>query len=174
MVTETAAVSANEIEKRWTPTLIRSKGFTPISTFFLDNYHRLEPTLTSLEAMVVIHLIRHKWTDKHPYPSFTTLARRMGVTATATRNHARSLEKKRYLNRIPIKGESNRFDLSPLFDALERLYLADEEAKQAKLSKELPKQDHVQAASEPLATVVLLPDEPLEMRNMAVLEPDPV
>lgn len=134
MAKKFASDSSKDIAKRWTPTLVRG-GWTPISTFFLDNYHRLEPTLTSLEAMLVIHLMRHKWDERHPHPAFATLARRMGVTATATRNHARSLEKKRYLNRIAHQGDPNQFDLTPLFDALERLHLADEEAKQSKPAK---------------------------------------
>jgi hypothetical protein len=134
MAKKSVEESSKDIAKRWTPTLVRS-GWTPISTFFIDNYHRLEPTLTSLEAMLVVHLMRHKWDERHPHPSFATLARRMGVTATATRNHARSLEKKRYLNRILTQGESNQFDLTPLFYALERLYLADDEAKHANSPK---------------------------------------
>jgi hypothetical protein len=121
---------ANEVSpsiaKRWTPTLIKG-GFTPVSTYFIDNYHRLAPTLSSLEAMLVIHLMRYKWDERHPHPTFATLSKKMGVTPTATRNHARSLEKKRFLNRLATQGSPNEFDLKPLFDALERLYLADEQ-----------------------------------------------
>jgi hypothetical protein len=109
-----------EVARRWTPRLTRD-GWTPVSDYFLENYHKLKPALTSLEAMLVIHLMRHKWDEKHPRPAFKTLAKRMGITDTAVRNHARSLEKKTYLLRIKRIGQPNHFDLTPLFQALERL-----------------------------------------------------
>ena len=115
------------IANRWTTKLV-SGGWTPISTYFIDNYHRLNPRLSSLEAMLIIQLIRHKWDERDPHPTFTTLAKRMGISATATRNHARSLEKKGYLRRIPTQGSSNHFDLKPLFAALERLLASDKAA----------------------------------------------
>lgn len=120
-----------DIARRWTPTLVEG-GWVPISTFFLDNYHRLEPKLSSLEAMLVVHLMRHKWDERMPYPTFKTLAKRMGVSPTATRNHARSLEKKRFLNRVLTQGSPNQFDLTPLFDALERLHMADASTAKSK------------------------------------------
>ncbi|ODU00382.1 MAG: hypothetical protein ABS79_03450 [Planctomycetes bacterium SCN 63-9] len=73
------------------------------------------------EAMLVIHLMRHKWDDAPPFPGFKTLAGRMGVTATSVRNLARSLELKGYLKRHKRVGTTNHFELSPLFRALERL-----------------------------------------------------
>jgi hypothetical protein len=144
--------SSRNIARRWTPKLIEG-GWTPISTFFLDNYHRLEPSLSSLEAMLVIHLMRHKWDERHPHPTFATLARRMGVTTTATRNHARSLEKKRFLNRIITHGQPNQFDLTPMLDALERLYLANEETKKVKATKH--GDEGVVEEGEPIAMVVV-------------------
>jgi len=44
----------------------------------------------------------------------------MGLTTTSARNHARSLGKKGYLKRQKRIGTTNLFDLTPLFDALER------------------------------------------------------
>jgi hypothetical protein len=76
--------------------------------------------------------MRFKWDERHPHPTFGTLSRRMGVSPTATRNHARSLQKKRFLNRLSNEGGPNSFDLTPLFDALERLYLADVAANKVK------------------------------------------
>jgi hypothetical protein len=83
------------------------------------SYHKLRPALTSLEAMLVIHLMRHKWDEKHPRRAFKTLAKRMGITDTAVRNHARSLEKKNYLRRSKRVGQPNHFDLAPLVEAIE-------------------------------------------------------
>jgi hypothetical protein len=108
------------VAARWTPALTKG-GWTPVSDFFLDNYRKLDQPLTSNEALLVIHLMRHKWDDAAPFPAFKTLAKRMGVTATSARNHARSLEKKGYLKREKRVGTTNRFDLTPLFRALENL-----------------------------------------------------
>jgi len=70
--------------------------------------------------MLVVHLVRHKWDAAPPFPGFTTLARRMGISPTAARGHARSLEKKGYLLRQMRVGTTNKFDLTRLFVALEK------------------------------------------------------
>lgn len=75
--------------------------------------------------MLVIHLMRHKWTSEAPYPSFKTLAKRMGVSPQAARIHARKLETKNYLKREFKTGEPNRFHLAGLFSALEELLRQD-------------------------------------------------
>jgi hypothetical protein len=110
---------SRDVSRRWTPAL--AKSWTPISDFFLKNYSSLNPPLTTPEAMLVIQLMVHKWTEDHPFPAFKTIAKRMGMTDTAVRAHARKLESKKYLKRIPRIGQPNLFDLSPLFEALERL-----------------------------------------------------
>ena len=69
----------------------------------------------------MIQLMRHKWDSKLPYPAFKTLAKRMGISDTAAREHARRLESKKYLTRILRDGLPNQFDLKPLFEALEQL-----------------------------------------------------
>ena len=119
---------SREIAKRWTDTLIRD-GFTPVSDFFLKNHHRLRPTIKATEAMFLIHLISHKWDLKAPYPSFTTIATRMGVTPAAARGYARNLEKNGYLIRVSRTGRSNAFRLEPLFKELEALRAKDQEEK---------------------------------------------
>jgi predicted ArsR family transcriptional regulator len=60
-----------------------------------------------------------KWDEKLPYPGFKTLAKRMGITDTQARSHARSLEQKGYLVRKMRKGQTNKFDLGKLFAVLE-------------------------------------------------------
>jgi hypothetical protein len=113
--------AAKSVSKRWTPALVKD-GWTPVSDFFLQNYHRLRPPLTTSEAMLVIQLLLFKWDERHPYPAFKTLAKHMGMSPTAVRNHARSLETgKRYLRRIMRTAKPNKFDLAPLFAALEKL-----------------------------------------------------
>lgn len=109
-----------EISKRWTPALI-ADGFTPVSDFFLKNYHSLKPPIKATEAMFLVHLMSHKWDNSAPFPSFSTIAARMGVTAAAARGYARNLEKSGYLTRVQRIGQTNRFLVEPLFRALERL-----------------------------------------------------
>lgn len=117
-----------DIAARWTPALIAG-GFTPISDFFLDNYHRLSPPISHAEAMFIAHLMRHKWDASAPYPSLKSIAMKMGVSPQAARLYARNLEKKGYLRREMMVGETNRFHLPPLFQALEALQQKSNSAK---------------------------------------------
>jgi hypothetical protein len=110
--------------KRWTPTLVKD-GFTPVSNYFLENYAKLSPHISHAEAMLVIHLMRYKWDGEDPYPSFKTLSEQMGMSEQMARQHARSLEQKKYLFRRIQVGTTNRFQLQPLFDALEARLAAE-------------------------------------------------
>jgi len=109
---------------RWTQNLVK-RGWTPISDFFLDNYHRLTPPLKHSEAMFVVHLMRHKWDKAAPYPGFKAIARKMGISPEAARLHARSLDTKGYLFREMQIGQTNKFHLDNLFVALEKLMASD-------------------------------------------------
>ncbi len=85
--------------KRWAKEL-EEDGHVQISTFFLENYHRLKPySLTYGEAMFVVHLMQHKWGVEAPYPGYKTLAKRMAVSDKTARRLAKSLEDKKYLVR---------------------------------------------------------------------------
>ena len=119
------------VGKRWTPELA-ADGWTPVAYVFLKKYHKLK--ITSSEAMLLIHLVSHKWDSNLPFPATSTLAERMGITETAVRNNIRSLEKKKLLKRLPQKGKTNLFDLSLLF---KKLMLSDEELKALYSKKEL-------------------------------------
>jgi hypothetical protein len=106
---------------RWAPEL-ESAGHVQVSTFFLENYHRLKPyDLTHGEAMFVIHLMQHKWGTAAPFPAYKTIAQRMGVTAKTARRIAASLEHKKYLVREMRVGATNRFHLQSLIKALVNL-----------------------------------------------------
>ena len=131
--------SARLVANRWTPTLAKM-GWTPVADFFLDNYHRLNPPLKYSEAMLVIHIMRHKWDAAAPYPAFKTRATRMGISPQAARILARNLQAKGYLFREFKTGETNRFHFGKLFSALESLYAKDllEKNKPAKASNETP------------------------------------
>jgi hypothetical protein len=117
-------VVQRDVAQRWTPTLARA-GWTPVSDFFLDHFHRLNPPITHGEAMLVVLLMRHKWDDAPPFPGFKSLSKRLGMSITAARQLARRLETKGFLIREQQKGETNRFHLQPLFQALEALMKKD-------------------------------------------------
>ena len=117
-------------EKRWAPSL-KDDGWVPVSTFFLENYHRLKPfDLTYGEAMFLVHLMQHKWDENAPFPAYKTISNRMHVSAKSARRWAASLEQKGYLKREMRVGETNRFHLKGLMDALVRL--KDSQAKKVR------------------------------------------
>jgi hypothetical protein len=96
------------------------KGYVPVPSLFLQHYARLIPPLNSGEAMFVLQLMDFKWDAKHPFPGYKTIAKRMGVTDKMARTHAKNLETSKYLIRHMRVGRTNRFDLTPLFEALAR------------------------------------------------------
>jgi hypothetical protein len=105
-------------EKRWALAL-KADGHVQVSTFFLENYHRLKPyDLTYGEAMFVVHLMQHKWGESAPFPAYKTLAQRMHFSTKSARRWAASLEKKGYLKREMRVGTTNRFHLKGLMDSL--------------------------------------------------------
>lgn len=114
---------------RWQhPELLRA-GYVPVSVEFLRHYANLKPyPLTSGEALFVIHLMAFKWDSNSPFPSYKRLASRMGVSDKMARRHAQSLDQKGYLRRVVRVGQTNRFDLVPLFDALRSAVVAQRTA----------------------------------------------
>ena len=48
------------------------------------------------------------------------MAKRMGISIQYARDLARKLERKDYMSREVRRGRSNKFDLQPLFDALDQ------------------------------------------------------
>jgi DNA-binding MarR family transcriptional regulator len=70
--------------------------------------------------MFVVHLMRYKWGEEAPFPGYKTLARQMGISDKMARRHAKSLETKGFLRREIRRADTNRFDLGPLFRALEQ------------------------------------------------------
>lgn len=104
--------------KKWAAEL-ESDGHVQISTFFLENYHRLKPyPLTHGEAMFIVHLMRYKWGEAAPYPGYKTIAKHMDVSDKTARRLAKSLEDKKYLVREVREANTNRFHLAKLMTAL--------------------------------------------------------
>lgn len=109
------------LAKRWGnhETLLKG-GWVGVPVAFLTNYGRLIQYggLTTAEAMFVLQLMAFKWSEEAPFPSYGTLALRMGITDKQARRYAKALEDKGFLTRKARIGSSNSFDLQPLFDAL--------------------------------------------------------
>ena len=111
--------SDKSFASRWKYERLFEKGYLAVPALFLRHYAQLKPySLTSGEALFVLHLMEFKWDSKAPFPAYRTLAARMGVSDKMARRHAQSLEVKGYLKRKKRKGTTNRFDLNPLFGAV--------------------------------------------------------
>ena len=122
--------SLRAFSKRWQHEELFAKGYVAVPTLFLRHYANLKPySLTSGEALFVLHLMEFKWDEKAPFPGYKTLAERMGVSDKMARRHAKSLEEKKYLKRKVRVGRTNRFDLTPLFDALKAAVAKEAGAK---------------------------------------------
>jgi hypothetical protein len=96
-----------------------NEGFIVVPNRFFQRYATLHPEpLTSGEALFVLHLMTFKWEAAPPYPSYGTLAKRMGVTDKMVRRYAQRLQKKGYVMRLFRKRAPNQFDLTGFFEAL--------------------------------------------------------
>ena len=107
---------------RWgghTPLFERPEGWVGVPDAFLRLYAKLKPyALTVGEAMFALELMAYKWSENAPFPSYKSLAARMGVTDKMVRRYAANLEGKGYLVRGARIGSTNTFNLNPLFAAL--------------------------------------------------------
>jgi DnaD-like protein len=131
------ASQSRSVGARWKHPELFQSGFVAVPVSFLRLYSRLKPfSLTPGEAMFVLHLMQFKWDEKAPFPGYKTLAGQMGISHKMARTHARSLEIKKLLRREMRVGQTNRFDLGPLFDALAKA--TQQEAKRAKRLKAKP------------------------------------
>jgi Helix-turn-helix domain len=97
----------------------RPEGWVGVPDAFLRLYAKLKPyALTVGEAMFVLELMAYKWSEDAPFPSYKSLAARMGVTDKMVRRYAANLEGKGYLHREGRIGTTNTFNLTPLFASL--------------------------------------------------------
>lgn len=107
-------------------------GYVPTPTSFLKNYSRMgTASLTTAEAMFVLQLMVHKWDRKAPFPSYATIAKRMGISAAYARRLARNLKIKGLLRRAVRVGTTNRFDLGPLFEKLAQIVQVNSRKEEA-------------------------------------------
>lgn len=139
---KTKKKKATGVEARW-PGRLSKEQFVPVSSYFLANYHRLRPHpgaagLTSTEAMLIIQILDHKWSEKAPFPSIGRLADRMGMGKRHIRNTLKRLGELGYVRRVQISDSStNRFYFEGLYEALEELMDQDVAAADAEEEEEL-------------------------------------
>jgi DNA-binding MarR family transcriptional regulator len=104
---------------RWEHEGLFDKGFLGVPARFFELYSRLRPyPLTPGEALFVLQLMTYKWSSADPYPSYQTIAERMGVSDKMVRRYAQGLVTKKYLRRRRRANQTNLFDLTGFFDAL--------------------------------------------------------
>ena len=133
--------SARSFIKRWKHQNLFARGFLVVPTLYLHHYATLKPyPLTPGEALFVLHLMEFKWDAKHPFPGYKTLAARMGLSDKMVRRYAQSLEAKKYLRREMRVGQTNRFDLTPLFDALSKAVEQGQRVERQKVTRKTNKQ----------------------------------
>jgi len=109
----------NGLAVRWGSFQLFDEGFVGIPAALLTRYAKLG--LSTGEFVFVLELMVFKWDEQAPFPSYNTLAQRMGITTEMTRRHAKSLETKGMLKRLRRVGQSNAFDLLPLTHTLKAL-----------------------------------------------------
>ena len=109
------------MKARW-PGKLSTGSFVPVSSFFLEHNHRLEPKLNSTSVLLIIHILDFKWTDDAPFPSLSRLATRMNLSKRHIRSTLRNLEEAEYLTTYrPTRTSQNRIDFTPLYQKLERI-----------------------------------------------------
>lgn len=119
---ETSSKKGSRVERWGNHAEIFDEGYLAVPIKFLTHYAGEEMGhLSNNEAMLVLHLMSFKWGRDAPFPTYKTLARRMGVSEKMVRRYAQSLQKKKLLVRLFRTREANRFDLSGLFDVLRRI-----------------------------------------------------
>lgn len=119
--TQSAEVNQRSFGARWKHLELFERGYVPVPIYFLEHYAQLKPfCLTVGEAMFVLHLMQFKWDENAPFPGYKRIAAQMGISDKMARAHAKSLETKKLLIREMRVSQTNRFDLTPLFDALNK------------------------------------------------------
>lgn len=114
------AVVSHDLVTRWGgDKAVMHEGFVAVPTAFLKYLATLGGFgLTPAEALFVLEIMAFKWDAGAPFPSYKTLATRMGVSPAYVRKLARNLEEKKFIRRVERTGTTNKFELQPLFDVL--------------------------------------------------------
>jgi hypothetical protein len=109
-----------DITARWGgDSILMSRGWVGVPVSFLESLDEFRPHRVGIaEAMFIICLMAHKWDERAPFPGYKKIARWLGKSESYVRKLARTLETKGFLKRIDRIGDTNAFDLTPLFTKL--------------------------------------------------------
>lgn len=115
-----APTPVQRLSNRWKHPEVFRKGWVPVPVTLLEHTQDLLPGIALTPPLLVflLHLVSHKWDEKMPYPGYRRIAERMGVSVKMARKYAKELEEKGFLKRESRQGDTNIFNLDPLFDLL--------------------------------------------------------
>lgn len=116
---DTRNPQSNRVANRWTEKVLAFGGFTPVANLFLTNYSKLE--VKPAEAMLVVHILRHRWGHSSVSISTTRLAEEMGLSLSQVRSKIRKLEGLKLIERSVKRGQASEFDIQGLLVRLHQL-----------------------------------------------------
>lgn len=106
------------LRARWGDDLL-DRGIACFPVLLFEVYHLLG--ISEEELVFIQQAFCYKWDDRNPYPSFSTIAAKMGKTKRTIQHYAESLEKKKLMERKPRLGGSSELDFSLLLAAMRGL-----------------------------------------------------
>lgn len=113
--------------------VIASRGVAPIPTVLFRYQKELD--LTPQETFFVCNILTFRWTTREDgtTPSIKEMAKTSGISERTLRTYKNSLTEKGYLIVIPrFNGTgqlTNAYDLTPLFEKMEHLIVAENNSK---------------------------------------------
>jgi DNA-binding MarR family transcriptional regulator len=111
-----------------------AEGFLGVPTILLQRMSDIgEDGITPTEIVFLLQIMSFKWDEEDPYPSYRRIAEQMGISEPYARKIARHLEEKNLLIRRKREGTTNKFDLTPLFEALSEIGSEIEEERATSL-----------------------------------------
>ena len=79
---------------------------------FFEFTGKLDPPISPIQRLLVLHFMSFKWAEDPPYMSFVTLGKHLGMTPKMVSRHASKLRKSGYLRiedpRGPVVQVSSR------------------------------------------------------------------
>ena len=111
-----------EYVRRWKYSYLFAGGWLPVPKQFLQLTATLKPKISRNRALLLLHLMDFKWTDRSPFVKYETLAKRLGVSAKQVARDAQALERDGYLVIEMRQGRSNTFHLDRFLGALHEAF----------------------------------------------------
>ncbi len=102
--------------------LVASYGHTAIPNLLIEHVVNLK--LSPSEFLIVVCVLKFKWSDEDPYPSADTLSKLSGLAKNTVRTQIRQLKKRGIVKVVRRTSEnnaqqSNGYDFTPLRKRLE-------------------------------------------------------